>query len=56
MLMIAPKGKSPPLGLEIGEKLLWKYDETRYFVFNLNQLCKLEAIVFKQFLSSETTL
>ena len=27
MLMIAPQG------LEIGEKQLWKYDETRYFVF-----------------------
>ena len=25
--------KSPPWGLEIGEKLLWKYDLTRYFVF-----------------------
>ena len=23
----------PPQGLNIGEKLLWKYDEARYFVF-----------------------
>ena len=27
MLMVAPQG------LEIGEDLLWKYDESRYFVF-----------------------
>ena len=27
MLMIAPQG------LEIGEELLWKYDETHFFVF-----------------------
>ena len=30
---MAPQGYSPPLGLEIGEKLLWKYDKTLYFVF-----------------------
>ncbi len=27
-LIIGPAGLEPPHGLELGEKLLWKYDET----------------------------
>ena len=30
--MIDPQGKNSPKGLEIGEKLLWKYEETRYAI------------------------
>ncbi len=32
MLMIAPEVLEPPQVLKIGEKLQWKYNETRFFV------------------------
>ena len=50
MLMIAQQGYSPPQELGIGEKLLWKYDETHYFVFLDDPLAFYSHILCKSML------
>ncbi len=46
--MSAPSGLEPPTNtsvLEVGEKLLWKYEETRYFGFFLwSNYCYINSI------------
>ena len=52
MLMIAPHGQEigPTQVLEKGEKLLWKYYETRYFVFSNDLIILSLSSIFQRYL------